>query len=200
MPSFSSFLVFEPSQTELVMSLCRRAGWNVRFIPDPSKRYKFHKSGHSEVAQPGALADLGSLGKDETHGQLLVVEADRTEANNIIKLIRAANVVVEGFPDRKYGNASGFEIPDDASEQASIFTNIFQTTGFFELFSFKIEMPVAVAMAVNAWSDRRTVYAIHNQKATKQKPSLLGQRTHSMGRSLRNIPASSRIMSAVPLP
>ncbi|RWK65607.1 hypothetical protein [Mesorhizobium sp.] len=160
-PSFCSFLVFEPSQTELVMSLCRGTGWNVRFIPDPSKRYKFHKSGHSEVAQPRALADFGSLGEGETHGQLLVVEAERTEANNIIQLIRAANVVVEGFPDQKYGNPSGFGIPDDASEQSSIFKDIFQTNGFFELFSFKMERPVAVAMAVNAWSDRRIVYAIH---------------------------------------
>ncbi|WP_457662172.1 hypothetical protein [Sinorhizobium medicae] len=91
----------------------------------------------------------------------MVVEAERTEANNIIQLIRAANVVIEGFPDQKYGNSSGFEIPDDASEQASIFKNIFQTNGFFELFSFKMERPVAVAMAVAAWSDQRIVYAIH---------------------------------------
>ncbi|MDX0605801.1 hypothetical protein GOD78_27020 [Sinorhizobium medicae] len=145
----------------MVMSLGRRIGWNVRFIPDPSKRYKFHKSGHSEVVQPCALADLGSLREGETHGQLLVVEAETTEVNNIIQLIRAANVVVEGFPDQKYGNPSGFEIPDDASEEASIYKNLFQTTGFFELFSFKMERPVAVAMAVNAWSDRRIVYAIH---------------------------------------
>lgn len=160
-PSFCSFLVFEPSQTELVMSLCRGIGWNVRFIPDPSKRYKFHKSGHSETMQPGALADFSSLGEGESRGQLLVVEAERTEANNIIQLIRAANVVVEGFPDQKYGNPSGFEMPDDGSEQASISKNIFQTPGFFEFFSFKMERPVAVAMAVDAWSDRRIVYAIH---------------------------------------
>lgn len=161
MPSFCSFLVFEPSQSELVMSLCRRVGWNVRFIPDPSKRYKFHKSGHSEVAQPGALTDFGSLGEGETHGLLLVVEAEGTEANNIIQLIRAANVVIEGFSDQKYGNPLGFEIPDDVSEQASISKNIFQATGFFELFSFKMERPAAIAMAVNAWPDMRIVYAIH---------------------------------------
>lgn len=161
MPSFCSFLVFEPSQAELVLSLCRRTGWNVRFIPDPSKRYKFRKSGHSELMHPEALSDFGSPGVGETHGQLLVVEAEGTEANNIIQLIRAANVVVEGFPDHKHGNPLGFEISNDASEQASIFKNIFQTGGFFEFFSFKLERPVAVAMAVNAWSDRRIVYAIH---------------------------------------
>jgi hypothetical protein len=143
------------------MSLCRRVGWTVRFIPDPSRRYKFHKSGYSEVSRPGALADFGSLGEGETQGRLLVVEAEETEANNIIQLIRAADVVVEGFPDQEYGNTAGFELPDDASEQASIFKNIFQTTGFFERFSFKRERPVAVAMAVNAWPDRRIVYAIH---------------------------------------
>ncbi|UTV40740.1 hypothetical protein MYG64_33670 (plasmid) [Ensifer adhaerens] len=161
MPSFCSFLVFEPSQAELVMSLCRCIGWNVRFIPDPSKRFKFHKHGHSEVSQPGALADFGALGVSESHGQLLVVEAERTEANNIIQLIHAAGVVIDGFPDQKVGDPSAFEIPDDASEQASIFENIFQTTGFFERFSFKAQRPVAVAMAAKAWSNKRTVYAIH---------------------------------------
>ena len=134
MPSFCSFLVFEPTQTELVESLCRRAGWKVSFIPDPSKRFKFYNNGHSEVSQPGALAEFGSLGEGENHGQLLMMEAERTEANNIIQLIRAADVIVEGFPDQKYGNPSGFEIPDDASEQTSIFENLFRTTGFFELF------------------------------------------------------------------
>ncbi len=161
MPSFCSFLVFEPTQTELVESLCRRAGWKVSFIPDPSKRFKFYNNGHSEVSQPGALAEFGSLGEGENHGQLLMMEAERTEANNIIQLIRAADVIVEGFPDQKYGNPSGFEIPDDASEQTSIFENLFRTTGFFELFSFKMERPVGVAVAANAWLDRRTVYAIH---------------------------------------
>jgi hypothetical protein len=143
------------------MSLCRRAGWKVRFIPDPSKRYRFRKSGYSEVTKPGALADFGPLGEGETHGQLLVVEAGETEANNIIQLIRAADIVVEGFPDQKHGNPSGFQMPDDASEQDSIFENVFQTTGFFELFSFNMERLVAVAMAVNAWPDTRIVYAVH---------------------------------------
>ena len=178
MPSFCSFLVFEPTQTELVKSLCRRAGWNVRFIPDPSKRYKFCKSGHTEVARPGALADYGSLREGETHGQLLVVEAEETEANNIIKLIRAANVVVEGFPDQKYGNPPGFKIPDDTSGQISIFKNVFQTTGFFEVFSFKSERPVAVAMAVSAWSDRRIVYAIHKLSQSYETEAITPWSTH----------------------
>ncbi|MGN8019770.1 hypothetical protein ACTJJ7_03545 [Phyllobacterium sp. 22229] len=200
MPSFCSFLVFEPSQAELVLSLCRRIGWNVRFIPDPSKRYKFHKSGHSEITRPGALADFGSLREGETHGQLLVVEAERTEANNIIQLIRAANVVVEGFPDQKYGNPSGFEISNDASEQAILFKNIFQTGGFFEFFSFKLERPVAVAMAVDAWSDRRIVYAIHKLSMSYETEAITPWSAHPRyGQIFENIPASSRTTSAVPL-
>ncbi|CAB4325177.1 hypothetical protein [Brucella sp. 191011898] len=161
MPDFCSFLVFEPMQTEMVASLCRRAGWKVSFISDPSKRFKFYNNGYSEVSQPGALAEFGALGEGENHGQLLMVEDERTEANNIIQLIRAADLIVEGFPDRKYGNPSGFEMPNDASERASIFENIFRTPGFFELFSFKMERSVGVAVAANAWSDRRAVYAIH---------------------------------------
>lgn len=161
MPDFCSFLVFEPMQTEMVASLCRRAGWKVSFISDPSKRFKFYNNGYSEVSQPGALAEFGALGEGENHGQLLMVEDERTEANNIIQLIRAADLIVEGFPDRKYGNPSGFEMPNDASERASIFEKIFLTPGFFELFSFKMERSVGVAVAANAWSDRRAVYAIH---------------------------------------
>lgn len=161
MPSFCSFLVFSPNQTDLVQALCLKSGWTVRFIPDPSKRYKFYEGGYSEVAQPGALADYGSLRDDEVYGQLLVVDAEEAEANNIIQLIRASNVVVDGFPDRKYGSPPGFEIPDDTCGQISIFNNVFQTTGFFERFSFNEERPVAVAAAVSAWSHRRMVYAIH---------------------------------------
>ncbi len=161
MPSFCSFLVFEPSQIELVRSHCQRAGWNVHFIPDPSKRYKFHKGGYSQVTQPRALADYGTLREGEVHGQLLVVDAEETEANNIIRLIRSADVILEGFPDKEFGNPRGFEIPDDTPGQISVFTNLFQTTGFFEWFSFKEERPVAVALAVGAWPDRRIVYAVH---------------------------------------
>jgi hypothetical protein len=90
-----------------------------------------------------------------------MVEAERTEANNIIQLIRAAELIVEGFPDQKYANPSGFEIPDDSAVRASIFADLFRTTGFFELFSFNMERPVGFAVAANAWSDRHTVYAIH---------------------------------------
>lgn len=161
MPAFCSFLVFEQKQTELVASICRRAGWKVRFISDPSTRFKFYEKGYSEVSQPSALVEFGALRKDENRGQLLLVEAERTEANNIIKLIRAGDLIIEGFPDQKCGNPSGFEIPEDTSEQSSIFEHLFRTTGFFELFSFRMERPVAVALAANAWSDRRTVYAIH---------------------------------------
>ena len=178
MPSFCSFLVFAPNQTELVKSLCRKAGWNVRFIPDPSKRYKFYTSGYSEIAQPGALADYGSLREGEVHGQLLVVEAEETEANNIIQLIRASNVVIEGFSDQKYGNPGGFEIPGDTPGKISVFKNVFQTTGFFERFSFKEERPVAVAMAVNAWSDSRTVYATHKLSHSYETEAITPWSTH----------------------
>lgn len=161
MPSFCSFFVFAPTQTELVESLCRRAGWKVNFIPDPSKRFKFFNNGHAEISQPGTVVEFGSLRQGESHGQLLMVEAERTEANNIIQLIRAADVIIEGFPDQKYGNPSVFEIPHDEAEQVSIFENLLRTTGFFEFFSFKMERPVSVALAACAWLDRRTVYALH---------------------------------------
>ncbi|WP_226622541.1 hypothetical protein [Brucella anthropi] len=161
MPDFCSFLIIEPMRVELVASLCRKAGWKVSFISDPSKRFKFYTNGHSEIFHPSALAKFGTLKEGEYYGQLLLVEAERTEADNIIHLIRAANLIIEGFPDQKIGNPSGFEIPGNVSERASIFEHIVQTTGFFELFSFKNEGPVGIAVAASAWPDRRTVYAIH---------------------------------------
>lgn len=180
MSSFCSFLVFAPDETDLLMSICQSIGWKICFVPDPSKRYRFFRSGHFEAAQPGALTDFGSLEEGGSPGQLLMVEADTTEANNIIHLISAANVIVDGFPDQKYGGPSGFEIPDDASEQADIFENVFQTTGFFELFSFRKERPVAVAMAVNAWLDRRVVYAIHKLSKSYETEAITPWSAHPL--------------------
>jgi hypothetical protein len=54
-------------QTEMVASLCRRVGWKVSFISDPSKRFKFYNNGYSEVSQPDALAEFGALGRIDIH-------------------------------------------------------------------------------------------------------------------------------------
>lgn len=178
MPNFCSFQIFEPRQTELVASLCKRVGWKVSFISDPSKRFTFSKYGYSELSHPSALATFDALREGENYGQLLVVEGKVAEANNIIQLIRAADLVLEGFPDQKYRTPSGFEIPKDALEQERIFKNVFRTTGFFELFSFMTERPVSVAMAANAWSDKGTVYAIHKLAKSYEIEAVTPWSTH----------------------
>ena len=178
MPSYCSFLVFEPSQVELVESICGLAGWNVRFITDPSKRYRFWQGGHVEVVHPKDLDGRGALRKDESPGKLLVVDADETAANNIIRLIRAAAVILRGFPDQKYGDPPGFIIPDDEGHRASVFENIFRSTGYFECFSHEIERPVAVALAATAWPHMRAVYAIHKLAASYNVEAVTPWSTH----------------------
>lgn len=178
MPSFCSFLVFEPRQTDLVTSLCSQAGWNSRFIPDPSQRFRFHKTGFSEFTHPDAVRDLGPLGDGDNLGQLLILEAAESDADNIIKLISSAHVVISGFPDRRNRTLSGFELPNATSEQTSEFKHIFQTTGFFEWFTYEREMPVAVAIAAKAWSDKQLIYAIHKLSQSYETESITPWSAH----------------------
>lgn len=160
MPSFCTFLLFRPDQTDLVKSLCHGAGWNVRFIADPSKRYRFWSNGFAELAKPEAASDFESLKNEETFGQLLILDTEEAEANNITNLIKAAGVVDEGFPYKKNQETSCFELPNDITEQKSIFENVFRTTGFFEQFSFSSNRSLATSMAASAWSKKPFIYAI----------------------------------------
>lgn len=161
MLSFCSFLVFRSDEFELVRSICAEAGWSVHGIIDPSKRYRFAASGTSEVSQASALPEFGGLRDGEDYGQVLVFEAGQDEADNAIELIRAANLILEGFPDRFSLSGHGFKIPDNPTEREEIFELVFRTTGYFEQFTYRQTLPVAVAVAAKAWSDSSLIYAIH---------------------------------------
>ncbi|MEM0977772.1 MAG: hypothetical protein AAGJ34_09570 [Pseudomonadota bacterium] len=161
MSSFCSFLVFRPDEFELVRSLCADASWSVRGITDPSKRYRFFGSGWAEVSKASALPESSDLRDDEEFGQVLVFETEQDEADNAIELIRAANLILEGFPDQFSPSGHGFAIPDDPTEREEIYEQIFRKTGYFEKFTFRQTLPVAVAVAAKAWSDSRLVYAVH---------------------------------------
>ena len=43
MPEFCSFLVFRPSEIDLIHSICATANWSTRDIPDPSMRYGYRR-------------------------------------------------------------------------------------------------------------------------------------------------------------
>lgn len=161
MTSFCSFLVFRQDEFELVRTICAEAGWNAHGIVDPSTRYRFSATGVSEISKASALPKHGGLRENEEYGQVLVFEAEQGEAKNIIELIRAANLILEGFPDRFSPNGHGFEVPDDPIKREEVFELVFRTTGFFEKFTFRETLPVAVAVAAKAWSDRCLIYAIH---------------------------------------
>ncbi|MFD1330321.1 hypothetical protein [Mycoplana ramosa] len=167
-PNFCSFMIFESSQTELVGRMCKEAEWDVRFIPDPSTRFQFYpEGGVCELSNTNFVAKYGGLRDGAAYGQLLVIQAGEADATNIVNLIQASSDVQEGFPDATV-HSSVLEIPDDPSEQVSLFENVFKKPGFFERFSFKAERPIAVAMATRAWADRRTSYAIHKLSRSYQ--------------------------------
>lgn len=161
MSKFCSFLVFRQGEFELVRSVCAEAGWSVHGIVDPSMRYRFSATGMSKTSKASALSASGILDDGEEYGQVLVFETEKDEADNIIKLIRAANLILEGFPDQFSPNGYGFEISDDPTEREEIFELIFRRSGFFEQFTFRETLPVAVAVAAKAWSDSRLIYAVH---------------------------------------
>lgn len=161
MPEFCSFLVFRSDEIDLIHSICANANWSTRDIPDPSARYVFTEGGMCVLAQASALQDIGLPREGERHGRLLVLEAEQVEADNIIQLICAANLILEGFPNTHNPPTHGFPLSDDKTETRKIFENVFRTDGYFQKFTYRTTLPVAVAVAAEAWQDKKLVYAIH---------------------------------------
>jgi len=161
MSEFCSFLVFRPREIDLIHSICAVASWSTRDIPDPSMRYAFTERGMSKLTQASALKDIGFRREGQQGGRLLLLEAEQAEADNIIQLICAANLILEGFPDTHNPPTSGFELSDDEADRQITFENVFRTDGVFQWFTYRETLPVAVAIAAEAWRDKKLVYAIH---------------------------------------
>lgn len=161
MPQFCSFLVFRPSEIDLIHSICAVANWSTRDISDPSMRYAFFETGMSELSQASALKYLGVRLEGQQSGRLLLLNTEQDEANNIIQLICAANLVLEGFPFVKNPPTFGFKLSDDEADRQITFENLFRSDGFFQRFTYRETLPVAVAIAAEAWRDKKLVYAIH---------------------------------------
>ena len=161
MPEFCSFLVFRPDEIELIHSICALANWTTRDIPDPSGRYAFFDNAMSELSQASALKEIGSCRDGQEGGRLLLLESKQTEANDIIQLVYAANVILEGFPFIENPPTSGFELSDDEADRQITFENVFRRDGFFQWFTYRRTLPVAVAIAAEAWRDKKLIYAIH---------------------------------------
>ena len=161
MPEFCSFFVFRPREIDLIHTICADANWSTRDISDPSTRYLFTEKGMSVIAQANALKDCGLPCEGQQHGRLLILEAEQAEADNIVQLICAANLILEGFPDTYSSPTHGFPLSSDDAERERIFENIFCTDGYFQKFTYRETLPVAVAVAARAWKDKKIVYAIH---------------------------------------
>ena len=160
MPEFCSFLVFRPCEIDLIHSICATANWSTRDIPDPSMRYAFSEGGgFSELSQASALKDIGVRREGQQGGRLLLLEAEQTEAENIIQLVCAANVILEGIPGIK--SLPAFELSDDEADREITFENLFRRDIFFQCFTYRNTLSVAVAIAAEAWGNNRLVYAIH---------------------------------------
>ena len=104
---------------------------------------------------------IGEVPDNHTPGELLVIETDKSTANNIVQLIHSANNVINAHTNFKMRSPTAFQIPEDSLERAALFKNVFQTTGFFERFFYDYHLPVAIALANAAWPDRSLIYAIH---------------------------------------
>lgn len=162
MPEFCSFLLFRPSEIDLIHSICATANWSTRDIPDPSMRYAFsERGGISELSQASALKDIGVRREGQQGGRLLLLETEQTEADNIIQLVCAAYVILEGFPVIKNPPAYGFELSDDEADREITFENLFRSDGLFQWFTYGHRLPVAVAIAAEAWRNKKLIYAIH---------------------------------------
>lgn len=151
MPTFCSYLVFKPSEIDLVHALSATAGWSTRDISDPSRRYFFFDHGMRELSHTTSLRDLDIHCEGERNGRLLLLDSEQEDADNIIQLIFAANLILEGFPFVKRAPSSGFELPDDDADRQETFENIFRKDYHFQYFTFRETLSVAVAIAAKSW-------------------------------------------------
>ena len=160
MKQYCSFLVINPRHSSLVESLGTPEVWGLRLCLDPSERFWFNESGFRSIEHPSAIGEQWG-DETETLGKLIVFEADEPLANKIIHLVCAAYDLIEGNPTKRIGLHLAFEIPDDSAVQCSVFRNVFQTHGYFEMFVHRPEIPVALFLAAKAWWNNTLVYAIH---------------------------------------
>ncbi len=125
-------------------------------------RYAFtERGGVSELSQASALKNIGVGREGQQGGRLLLLETEQTEADNIIQLICAANIILEGFPFVKNPPTCGFEFSGDEADRQITFENVFRRDGFFQRFTYRQTLPAAVAIAAEAWRNKKLVYAIH---------------------------------------
>jgi len=176
MPEFCTFLVFRPSEIDLIHSICADANWATHDISDPSSRYFFTENSIFVFAQASALKDCSLPCNGQQHGRLLILEAEQAETDNIVQLICAANIILEGFPDKNSPTYSppthGFPLPNVDAERERIFENVFRTDVYFQQFTYRETLPVSVAVAARAWKDKKIVYAIHKLAHSYQTESV----------------------------
>ena len=178
MASFCTFCVFTPDQVKLIKSICQNVGWNVQFISDPSERFMFSSYGYLVRSISREKYNIDFTLDSAEPGQLMVVDAKSDKANNVVQLIRAADVVLEGFPEEETQSVGAFEIPDDTLERNTVFKNLFQKSGFFEQFSYKPERPVSVSIAASAWLSPSIIYAVHKLAFSYRTESITPWSTH----------------------
>lgn len=184
MPEFCSFLVFRPDEIDLIHSISAASNWSTRDIPDPSMRYAFFERGMSELSQASALKDIGIRREGQQGGRLLLLDTEQAEADNFIQLVCAANLILEGFPFIKSPPTSGFELSDDEADRQITFENVFRRDVFFQRFTYRETLPVAVALAAEAWRDKKLVYAIHKLAYSYETESVTPWSMHPRSRQV----------------
>ena len=160
---YCSFLIFQPQEIDLVLSICSDADWVIHFTVDPSRRYRFSRDGLglSTSYRSDSVIACGPLMNGDQYGKLLVFHGDQNEVDNILDLINSSLIVLRAYhePDNSYVHA--FELPTDFKTRQEVFRCIFRTDGFYQQFKYWLEMPAALALAAAAWKDKSVLYAIH---------------------------------------
>lgn len=157
MPSYCSFLVFDPNEIDCVLSICVGLGFNVTSVTDPSKKYRFLQNGVREIAQPGSMGhyETGEL------GQLLIFNEDETTTDNFIQLVCASLVVLDGYTDERVRALKGFKLSERLEDRNRLSEIVFKSNGYFQHFIWRQSLSSAIVLAAHAWADKKLIYAIH---------------------------------------
>lgn len=130
--------------------------------------------------QASSLSGCRTLQDNEQLGELLLINAEKEEAENIVDLIHASLIILIGFPDNVSMEGHCLQIPDDPIELEDMVHYVFQTDGFFQKFIWREELVAAVALAAKAWSNPKLVYAIHKLARSYWTESVSPHSMHPM--------------------
>jgi hypothetical protein len=172
MVDYCSFLIIAPQDANRVAEIKSPDDWTFDLCDDLSGRFWFTSSSCQIIQRPGYL---GTQPQGTSLGKLLVIQAKESHiADNAANLVRALYDIIEGSPDKRLGQQTPIPIPDTVDARKSIF----QTTGYFEHFAHREDLPIALEAASRAWLSASLRHAIHKLALSYSQDSITWWSTH----------------------